>query len=259
MERFLLALCGIPSSGKTTLARAIKDHLMKEIKVEIVSTDRWRDEEFYSDFKPEKERKVRREALEKTRRLVQDGMSVIHDDTNYYASMRHELFAIARQNKTAFAVVHVSTPIEYAIQWNLNREKPVPDMVIEKIANRFDIPGSKYAWDKPIASYNLMEDDPRESAKEIVDRLDTLVAITGEDHSSDKSMEDLLDTITRQVVNHYLDENPSMKQNPLVSKERRSLLTIAKEQGLSPLETEQRLEAILLELESRVKDREANE
>ncbi|MFW9864373.1 MAG: AAA family ATPase, partial [Candidatus Thorarchaeota archaeon] len=96
MERFLLALCGIPSSGKTTLARAIKDHLMKEIKVEIVSTDRWRDEEFYSDFKPEKERRVRREALEKTRRLVQDGMSVIHDDTNYYASMRHELFAIAR-------------------------------------------------------------------------------------------------------------------------------------------------------------------
>jgi len=251
MERFLLALCGIPSSGKTTLARAIKNHLVKEIKVEIVSTDRWRDDEFYSDFKPEKEHRVRREALEQTRRLVQNGTSVIHDDTNYYASMRHELFAIAKQNEIAFAVVHVSTPIEHAIQWNMKREKPVPDGVIEKIADRLDFPGSKYAWDRPIATCNLMKDDPSKVGLEIVERLDSLVSISSEAHSAGKSMGDLLDTITRQVVKHFLDENPSMRKNPLVSKERRSLLAFAKREGLSPLETEQQLEAILLELESR--------
>lgn len=251
MEQFLLALCGIPSSGKTTLARAIKNHLMKEIKVEIVSTDRWRDEEFHSDFKPEMEHRVRREALERTRRLVQSGMSVIHDDTNYYASMRHELFVIAKQIKIAFAVVHVSTPIEHAIQWNVKREKPVPDKVIEKIADRLDVPGSKYAWDKPIATYNLMEHDIGYAGREIVERLESLVAISGEAPSSDRSMGNLLDTITRQVVRHFLDENPSMRQNPVVSKERRRLLRIAKEKGLSPLETEQQLKAMLLELESR--------
>jgi tRNA uridine 5-carbamoylmethylation protein Kti12 len=251
MEQFLLAMCGIPSSGKTTLARAIKDHLMNEIKVEIVSTDRWRDEEFYSEFKPEKEHKVRWEALEDTRSLVQGGISVIHDDTNYYASMRHELFAIAKENKIAFAVVHVSTPVEHAVQWNMKRVKPVPDGVVEKIADRLDVPGSKYAWDKPIATYNLMEEDPSKAGAEIVERLDNLIAISSEARSSDKSMGNLLDTITRQVVKQFLDENPSMRENALVSKERRSLLKMAKKKGLSPLETEQRLEAILLELESR--------
>jgi O-phosphoseryl-tRNA(Sec) kinase len=253
MEQFLLALCGIPSSGKTTLARAIKNHLMKEIKVEIVSTDRWRDEEFHSDFKPEMEHKVRREALEETRRLVRSGMSVIHDDTNYYASMRHELYTIAKQNKIAFGVVHVSTPIEHATQWNVKREIPVPDGVIEKIAGRLDVPGSKYAWDKPIATYNLMEDDIDEAGLEIVERLDSLIGISSESHKSDKSMENLLDTITRQVVKHFLDANPAMRRNPLVSKERKRLLRIAKKQGLSPLESEQQLEAMLLELGSREK------
>ncbi|MFW9889861.1 MAG: AAA family ATPase [Candidatus Thorarchaeota archaeon] len=251
MEQFLLALCGIPSSGKTTLARVIESLLMNDIKVEIVSTDRWRDEKFYSDFKPEKERRVRREALERTRRLVQSGISVIHDDTNYYASMRHELYIIAKRIKIAFAVVHVSTPIEHAIQWNVKRENPVPDRVIEKISDRLDVPGSKYAWDKPIATYNPMQDDTSKAGREIVERLDSLVAISGEAYSSDRSMGNLLDTITRQVVRHFLDENPSMKQNPLVSKERRILLKIAKEQGLSPLETEQQLKVILLELGSR--------
>jgi O-phosphoseryl-tRNA(Sec) kinase len=244
-------MCGIPSSGKTTLARAIKNHLKSGIRVEIVSTDRWRDEEFYSDFKPEKEHMVRKKAIEKTRRLVQEGVSVIHDDTNYYASMRHELYDIARLNRSSFAVVHVSTPVEFAVQWNVDRETPVPNGVIEKIAKRLDVPGSRYAWDRPIATYNLGVDDSNTAGSEIVERIDSLAPIGVETLSSDKSTSDLLDVITRQVVKHFLDENPSMRKDPRVSKERRNLLTHAKDQELSPFETEQRLGVILGELESR--------
>jgi O-phosphoseryl-tRNA(Sec) kinase len=255
MEQFLLAMCGIPSSGKTTLARAIKNHLKSGIRVEIVSTDRWRDEKFYSDFRPEKEHLVRKEALEKTRRLIQEGTSVIHDDTNYYASMRHELYEIARLNKSKFAVVHVSTPVELAVQWNTDRETSVPNSVIEKIAERLDIPGSRYAWDRPIATHNLGVDDPNKAGSEIVERIDSLVPIRGETHSSDKSTSELLDVITRQVVKHFLDENPSMRKDPRVSKERRSLLTYAMDQGLSPFETKKRLDIILGELTPRTQEK----
>lgn len=219
--------------------------------MEIVSTDRWRDEEFYSDFKPEKEHMVRKEALEKTRRLVQEGVSVIHDDTNYYASMRHELYDIARLNKSTFAVVHVSTPVELAVQWNMDRETPVPNGVIEKIAERLDVPGSRYAWDQPIATYNLGVDDSNKAGSEIVERIDSLAPIGVETSSSDMSTSDLLDVITRQVVKQFLDANPSMRKDPRVSKERRKLLTHAKDLGLSPFETEQRLGVILEDLASR--------
>jgi tRNA uridine 5-carbamoylmethylation protein Kti12 len=159
--------------------------------------------------------------------------------------MRHELYDIARKNRCAFAVLHVSTPVELALEWNMNRENPVPNGVIEKIAERFDAPGSKYAWDRPIGTYNLGEDDFNNAGSEIGERLDTLRPIRGARHLSSKTPGDLLDVITRQVVKHFLDENPSMRNNPIVSKERRELLTVAKKQSFSPLETEQRLEAIL--------------
>lgn len=257
MELFLLALCGIPSSGKTTLARAIKGQFDSGVRLEIVSTDRWRDEDFYSNFRPEKEHTVRNEALENTRKLIQKGVSVIHDDTNYYTSMRHELYDIARKNKTLFAVVHVTTPVELAVQWNMERENPVPNGVIEKIAERFDVPGSKYAWDRPIATHNLGIDDPNKAGSEIVERIDSLAPIKERTRSSDKTKGDLLDVITRQVVKHFLDENPSMRKNPLVSRERRSLLIHAKEQGLSPFETEQQFLVILRELASRAQGKKS--
>ncbi|MHA2064791.1 MAG: AAA family ATPase [Candidatus Thorarchaeota archaeon] len=252
MEQFLLAMCGIPSSGKTTLARAIKDELNEVLRVEIVSTDRWRDGEFYSDFRPEKEHNVRKEALDIACRLIQNGASVIHDDTNYYTSMRHELYDIAGQNKIVFAVVHVSTPAELAVQWNMDRKRPVPVGVIEKIEKRFDFPGSKYAWDRPIATHNLGVDNPNDDALEIVERIESLFPVISEIRSSDKSISDLLDVITRQVVKRFLVENPSMREDARISKERRSLLAYAKKEGLSPFETEEQFRVKLGKLVSRV-------
>ena len=251
MNQFLIALCGLPSSGKTTLARAIKEQIDSDTRVEIVSTDRWRDEAFYSDFKPEKEHLVRRDALENTSRLILEGVSVIHDDTNYYTSMRHELFDIAGKNKTVFAVIHVSTPVELAVQWNSLREKPVPNGVIEKIEDRFDIPGSKYAWDRPIATHNLGIDDIREAASKIVERLESLQPVSTHTTLSEQSIGNLLDVITRQVVKQFLDANPSFRKNPSVSKIRRSTLALARTQQLSSLETEQRLKENLEDFASK--------
>ncbi|MHA2301567.1 MAG: hypothetical protein ACXACD_11490, partial [Candidatus Thorarchaeota archaeon] len=151
---------------------------------------------------------------------------------------------------TVFAVVHVSTPVELAVQWNKNRENPVPNGVIEKIAERLDVPGSKYAWDRPIATHNLGMDDPKKVGSEIAERISSLASISDEARSSDKLVGDLLDVITRQVVKEFLDENPSMRKNPLVSKERRDFLRHAMKQGFSPFETEQQFRARLGELAS---------
>ncbi len=52
MTKFLLALCGLPVSGKTTLAEQIRRSLEMPSKVQIVSADQWRDREYYSRFEP---------------------------------------------------------------------------------------------------------------------------------------------------------------------------------------------------------------
>ncbi|MGY5858361.1 MAG: AAA family ATPase, partial [Candidatus Thorarchaeota archaeon] len=61
MRQFVLALCGLPASGKSTLADAIQIAL--DHNVEIVRTDEWRDDAYYTDWEPEKEKPVRQKAL----------------------------------------------------------------------------------------------------------------------------------------------------------------------------------------------------
>ena len=79
MNQFILALCGLPASGKSTLADAIQTAL--NYKVEIVRTDEWRDNAYYTNWKSEKEKPVRQKALARVKELVSEGKSVIHDDT----------------------------------------------------------------------------------------------------------------------------------------------------------------------------------
>ncbi|MHA2140864.1 MAG: AAA family ATPase [Candidatus Thorarchaeota archaeon] len=252
MQQFLLALCGIPSSGKTTLASAIESQPDFGTRIEIVSTDRWRDEEFYSDFRPEKEHNVRKKALETTRKLIREGVSVIHDDTNYYASMRHELYEIAMERACIFTVVYVSTSAETAVRWNQKRGSPIPEQVIRKIEEKLDLPGSKYAWDRPIAEVDPMTQKSHEAAQEIVDRL---MAIPPIDTQTDQiaqtsSSATLLDVATRQVVSRFLKERPEYMTDSRVSKLRREFLAEARSQGYSAYDVDQKLTKRLKNLDS---------
>jgi len=246
MDQFLLALCGIPASGKSALASAIGGRLMREADVVIVSTDNWRDVEYYADFRPENEKRVREKALEETERLIEEGKSVIHDDTNYYASMRHELFEIAVRNGCIFAVVYVSTPVDKALSWNRERDSHIPEQVIERINEKLDVPGSKYAWDSPVSTVNLGVRAPDDAADEIAGRLKTLRPTLESKETPDVGTTNgLLDVITRQVVALFLQENPVYRNDPRVTQARREVLTMAKAEGFSPYETEQALMAKL--------------
>ena len=252
MEQFLLALCGIPSSGKTSLARAIKDRLGAEIRLEVVSTDRWRDKEFYADFDPENERKVRKDALRITKDLIASGVSVIHDDTNYYTSMRHDLYEIAMKESCVFAVVYVSTSVENSIQWNLERGGPIPESVILKIHKKLDLPGSKYKWDTAIAEVDMAAIQANNAAQEIAEKL---VALAPQKMKADQiagtsSSDALLDVVTRQVVSRFLKECPELMEDKRVSKERRDILVEAKNQGYSADEVEQKLMGRLKNLDA---------
>ncbi|RLI48840.1 MAG: hypothetical protein DRO73_08140 [Candidatus Thorarchaeota archaeon] len=228
-------MCGIPASGKTTLARAILTALVGTVRAEIVSTDDIRDKRYYEDFRPEREHAVRADALRRTEHLLQRGLSVIHDDTNYYASMRHELFSLANQQDALFAVVYVSTPLETAMRWNEKRHGPVPLEVLQRIAERIDPPGERYGWDRPIAVVDMSWVDPEEAARDIVARLCRMERIPVRAGKSDTASEQRavsLDTLTRRAVARYLAANPDLRGSPAVSRIRREVLRTAIRNGL---------------------------
>ena len=220
MNQFLLALCGLPASGKSSLADAIKVAVRsKGLIVEVVRTDDWRDDTYYSDFLPEKEGEVRQAALTKVETLIGKGKSVIHDDTNYYNSMRHELLEIAIDAKCAFGIIHVTTPIEKALKWN--RERPgtrIPEHVIQRISERFDRPGTRYLWDCPLAEVDMSTGDLDPTVNEIVNTLHTLEVIKQSKLTLVSDSEfDKLDRATRNAVSGFLQNHPELRGSREVS------------------------------------------
>ncbi|MHA1943752.1 MAG: AAA family ATPase, partial [Candidatus Thorarchaeota archaeon] len=227
MNQFILALCGLPASGKSALADAIQKAL--NFDVEIVRTDKWRDDSYYTDWKPEKERPVRQAALKRVEQLVAEGKSVIHDDTNYYTSMRHELFKIAIESRCGFAIIHVATLVTTALQWNRERaDTRIPDSVIEDISERFDLPGSRYLWDNSDLEVDMELQELTSIIPEIIEILEELEPALKPKPSLITSSEfDRLDIETRLTVSKFLQEHPELRGNRKVSIIRRSVLRTA--------------------------------
>ncbi len=217
-------------------------------RAQIVSTDMWRDELYSSVFRPRNERRVRRAALDRVDFLIRAGDCVIHDDTNYYASMRHELLSVAREHGCAFAVVHVTTPLQVALDWNLTRSRPIPEHVILRIADRFDVPGGRYAWDRPIASVNLAATDAWDAAAGIVRSLAELEPLRIDRPLPGESIGQAIDLVTRRVVARFLRENTLFQRDPAVHRLRKTVLREAREEGLSVSEARNRLNRRLSEL-----------
>lgn len=223
MSQFILALCGLPSSGKSILADTIQKAMNNEIA--IVRTDDWRDSSYYVDWKPEKEKLVRLAALNMVEKLVNDGKSVIHDDTNYYASMRHELLKIALDNRCAFAIIHVSTPLDVALRWNRERaDTRIPKEVIERINERFDLPGRRYLWDDPLMEVNMANQDIDKVIPEIVDSIEELDIAVPEPRLVSSTEFEKLDIETRRTVSEFLEKHQYLRGNREVSKIRRNIL-----------------------------------
>ena len=235
MEQFLLALCGLPSSGKTTLAHAIREAL--DANVTIVSSDDWRDADYYTDWRPQRERLVRQATLAKVDELLRQGKSVIDDDTNYYESMRHELFKIALERECIFAIAHVTTSLEVAISWNSKRESTeITEDIIRRIDERFDPPGERYLWDYPAAEVDMAGQNLDSAVAKILKILDSLkIAEEQEPTRITERTGEMIDKTTREAVTEFLEKHPELRGNREVSDVRRSVLKKAIESNLDTI------------------------
>jgi len=202
--------------------------------VRIVSSDEWRDADYYSDWRPEKEGIVRQAALAQVGELLRQGKSVIHDDTNYYKSMRHELFKIALERECIFAIVHVTTSLEDAISWNRKRENTkITEDIIRSIYERFDPPGGRYLWDYPEAEVDMTVQSLDSLVAEILEILETLeIAKEQKPAMVTERTGEIIDKITRETITEFLEEHPELRGNQEVLDARRNMLRKAIEKGI---------------------------
>jgi predicted kinase len=129
VERASCFLIGAPASGKSTLAKALAATWQGS---QIISTDDIR-QELYRDPSiqghwPEIEAKV----LDQIHKAYQQGQSIIYDATNAHRSWRLDL--LQKLPDINWIGWHLTTSLDVCKQRNQQRDRRVPDPVIEAMA-----------------------------------------------------------------------------------------------------------------------------
>ncbi len=212
-NNFLLILVGLPSSGKTTIAKILKNLIKKKYKnfqVKIVDPDNIRNSISPNKFNHQKEQLVREKSLNDIRTGLVQGFIVISDDLNYYTSMRHDLKQIAEEKNLKYFIIHIATPLQICIEWNKERGEPIPQEVIYKINEKFDS-FNNYNWDNPIQTIDPSKfDDLEDTIGKVINVIERNLRIIPLDsyHRREKTdkeqYHEILDRITRNVIRNII-------------------------------------------------------
>lgn len=181
----LIVLSGLPASGKSSLARNLAQALSRAVNSStiIIDVDETRVKLYLrkaitKKFDPMVEQEVRNESIHDARMHLDHGSWVIHDDMNYFRSMRHELAGIAMEAGAPYAIVHVSTPKRTCLKWNEKRDFPIPNVVIKQVSRKFDPLGSRgYKWDAPMMTVDPSRESIKSLSKSLVTILQSRVSI----------------------------------------------------------------------------------
>ncbi len=235
----LIILSGLPSSGKSTLARKIAKILELDLSMKtiIIESDAIRNMiPSYQErqFNPDHEPVVRSAMFTLIKHFLQQDYLVINDDMNYYKSMRHELREIALEMNVLFAIIYISTPREVALSWNERRGLPIPQDVIEDVYNRFDIPGKDYDWDRPIFTVDLSKVASKTAASEAVTLIRDLLSKpkisevkTVMEPSEDDKYKEAIDQLTRKTISEIITQKKNEELAKDLSDVRRDYVKMA--------------------------------
>lgn len=135
----LYTMVGLPGSGKSKFAN-------KHIGCVIVSTDEIRAELFGSAECQENGNLVFSIAFDRIRKALAEGFDVIFDATNVSRKARKSVFQFDAKQIAVF----VNTDVEECKRRNAQRERHVPEFVIDKMASRLVAPTVEEGFEKVI-------------------------------------------------------------------------------------------------------------
>lgn len=133
----LLIFCGIPGSGKTTVARLVASSLKKSVHVQTDSIRRMLPRPSYSMAES---RMVYSAAVSVAREALIAGYTVILDGTFLREEYRREARRALMPYCSSCTVVHVACDVRTAYMRNASRDAVVPFDRFVRLCSRFQEP-----------------------------------------------------------------------------------------------------------------------
>ena len=224
-NNFLIILCGLPASGKSTFAQEVKKLIETNSKqiAKIVDPDLIRTL-ISPEFNFTLEKNVRNKHLANIEHFLKIGMIAISDDLNYYSSLRHQLKDIADKLHKRYYIVHISTPLETCLKWNKVRGNPIPNSVINKINKKFDN-FRNYQWDTPTLVLDMSKiGDLEHKITNFLNSLQFELKKSRVRRVPSNQYAEQLDTITRKILSELFQDKNMLKDKSKILKLRKSFI-----------------------------------
>lgn len=141
-QRFIM-LVGIAGSGKSTVA---EDLMRDRDDIIYLSSDKLREELLGDASNQDKNSDVFVEMANRTKQALKDGKHVIYDATNISRKKRKGLLQQLPKSVKKIAL-YMATPYDTIVNQNNNRERVVPQDVIDRMYKTMQVPIYSEGWD----------------------------------------------------------------------------------------------------------------
>jgi len=153
-------MCGLPSSGKTTRAQQIVQHLTSlAVEVQVINYESLHIDKnaMYKDVLSEKKGRSAFKAA--AVRFLSQNRVVIVDFDNCIKGFRYELHCAVREASTTQCVVYCDVSVDTAREWNDKRDQTLryTTAIFEDLIRRLEVPNEQKRWDHPL--FTIREND----------------------------------------------------------------------------------------------------
>lgn len=135
----LVVFCGIPGSGKTTLSCS----LAEQYGATLHTFDA-----LPRAHHPKYAEAVRTQMWEDIAEDLRAGKNVVCDDLHTKLKWRKGLLSAIEGIPCERVLMVATTPLEECLRRNANRERRLPDFVVENIAKTYEAPTPSEGWDE---------------------------------------------------------------------------------------------------------------
>lgn len=143
-DRPVMAMvCGLPGSGKSTFAK----ELAEEMNAAVFSSDALREEMFGDSQNQGNNQKLFRELHKRIKECLKSGKSAVYDATNVNSKKRRAFLNELKNIRCNKMCVIMATPYEQCLENNKNRDRVVPEYVIEQMYRKWQTPYWFEGWE----------------------------------------------------------------------------------------------------------------